>query len=144
MNTTTETAPDEQTRARKQIARLRQEIDICDNQIVDRLACRLAYVKAIGGIKSGANLAVHDPARETSQLSRLVHLARLNNIPPEQVIIPFMAIIHLSKQAQNGTKVEDKSPIVPKLCLIHKWRTCGIEVPESVVRVCPTCHSPLF
>src|SRR3972149_5061968 len=127
MNTSiAETVSDPQIQAHKQIAEFRQEIDICDAQIVDRLAYRLACVKAIGEIKCGANMAVHDPTRESSQFSRLVHLARLNNIPPEQVIIPFMAIVQLSRQAQNGARVEDKSPIVPKLCLIHKWRTCCI------------------
>ena len=142
--TTTEIAPDQQAQACKKITKLRAEIDICDAQIVDRLAYRLDCVKTIGEIKRSMNMTVHDPSRESSQLSRLVHLALDNNIPPEQVVVPFLTIIQMSRKAQNGAKVENKSPIMPKLCIVHGWRTCGIEIPESAVRVCPTCLMPLL
>lgn len=144
MSTTLEITTDQLTQAHEQIEEFRREIDVVDAKMVANIAKRLSLVRKIGEIKRNANLSVHDPARESSQFAHYVHLAKLNHVSPEQVVIPFMAIIHLSRQAQNGTKVIDNSPIVPKLCLLHGWRTCGIEVPESAIRVCPTCHTPLF
>lgn len=142
MNTTT--VPDQESQAHEQIERLRLAIDECDEGIVRHLAQRHALVKAIGEIKRNANLSVHDPARESSQFSRYVHIAKLNHVSPEQVIAPFRTIINLSKQAQYDTQMVNTEPIVPKFCLPCGWRTCGVEVPESDVRVCPACRSPLF
>lgn len=123
------------------IANERAHIDCLDCQIARLLCTRHIHVMAVGKIKAEHHICVHDPLRESRQLEALRAISKEHNVPESTVIFPFRAIINLSR-ARQGER--DGGPIVPKTCMIHHWRTAGIESPDgSGVRVCPACLMPL-
>lgn len=95
-HTEEELAQDEQT----QIAALRQQIDVMDEQIVRLISQRAEAAATIGQLKRGAELPVYEPRREEDVFS---NVRRLNPGPlgDAELIHVYERIIDVMRTLQR-------------------------------------------
>ena len=126
----------------EQIHAKRAEIDEIDRHIAELICKRFGLVKEIGAIKQEHHLAVHDPTRESQQMSVLSGIARQHNVPQSVIVFPFKMMMIMSRQAQGEKHAER---ITRRFCWSCEWRTCGLDDPNgSGFRICPRCNMPLL
>jgi chorismate mutase len=89
------------TDALADLARCRDEIERIDNEIVERLAKRLALGKRTGELKRLAGLPILDPTREAAVIRRVTAVARDAGLPPEPIREVFWQIVGMSRRAQD-------------------------------------------
>ena len=126
----------------RHIVEKREKIDAIDRQIAELICKRFKLVKDIGSIKHEHKLTIHDPSRESRQMSLLGGLAREHNVPHGVVVFPFKMVTIMSRQTQGEKRTEH---ITPRYCWSCEWRTCGLDDPGgSSFRICPRCSMPLL
>ena len=88
---------------------LRNEIDSCDNRILDILLERHALAQQLGSIKRERGLPIFDPVREQEIIDRLTEL-NARRIDPHTIGTVWREIFSASRQAQQPTKVAYLGP----------------------------------
>lgn len=74
-----------EAKAREALARLREEILACDEDLVRVVSRRCALVQEVGRLKRGLGLPVTDPSREASVVRRATEMARALGLDEELV-----------------------------------------------------------
>ncbi len=74
-----------EAKAREALARLREEILACDEDLVRVVSRRCALVQEVGRLKRGLGLPVTDPSREASVVRRAAEMARALGLDEELV-----------------------------------------------------------
>lgn len=90
----------EATSARRDLARLREEIERIDREIVTLVAGRVRLAREVGTAKRAAGLPTLDPAREAAVVRRAGALARDAGLVDEEMRALFWHLIGLSRRAQ--------------------------------------------
>ena len=90
--------------AATELARVRDEIEQIDREIIGLLARRLSLGKRTGALKRAAGLPILDPTREAAVIRRVTGAARDAGLPPEQVREVFWQIVGMSRRVQESTE----------------------------------------
>jgi chorismate mutase len=84
-----------------ELARLREQIEAADRELVRVIAERVRLARAVGRAKRAAGLPTLDPVREAAVLRRATETAREAGLTEEDVRDIFWHLIGLSRRAQN-------------------------------------------
>lgn len=76
------------------LAKLRNQIDDIDGQLVALIGQRFAVTRQVGKYKKEHNLQSVDPEREAKQFERLAALAKEHDVSPELVANVMRTIIN--------------------------------------------------
>lgn len=85
-----------------ELARLREDIEAIDRELVQLLARRVRLARAVGVAKRAAELPTLDPAREAAVVRRAAELARESGLSEDDVRCIFWHLIGISRRAQMG------------------------------------------
>ncbi|HWH50785.1 MAG TPA: chorismate mutase [Gemmatimonadaceae bacterium] len=88
--------------AATELARVRDEIEQIDREIIELLSRRLSLGKRTGALKRAAGLPILDPTREAAVIRRVTGAARDAGLPPEQVREVFWQIVGMSRRVQES------------------------------------------
>lgn len=83
-----------------ELARLREDIEALDQELVRLLARRVRLARAVGAAKRAADLPTLDPAREAAVVRRAAELARESGLCEDDVRRIFWHLIGISRRAQ--------------------------------------------
>ena len=83
-----------------ELARLRDDIEALDHELVSLLARRVSLAREVGAAKRAADLPTLDPAREAAVVRRAGELARENDLCEDEVRSIFWHLIGMSRRAQ--------------------------------------------
>lgn len=84
-----------------ELARLREQIEGLDRELVRLIAERVRLARAVGAAKRGAGIPTLDHAREAAVVRRAVALARDAQLPfDDEIRQIFWQLIGLSRRAQ--------------------------------------------
>ena len=87
--------------ARAELARLREEIERVDRDLVATIAERVELALRVSAAKEALGQPTLDPAREAAVVRRAGHLAREAGLDEEGVRALFWQLIGLSRLAQQ-------------------------------------------
>lgn len=82
------------------IRKLREEINVIDDQLFDLLFQRIEIVRKLAELKQGQDLAIRDPDRETEILERMSQKARQKGLNADFSEI-FRSIMRHSRKLQE-------------------------------------------
>ena len=90
----------------KELQKLRAQIDVADNQLLENLGKRMLVAEAIGQLKKEKNVAVLQSKRWNEILGKMVLEGEQHNLSEEFILKLFKAIhqesINHQKQILNG------------------------------------------
>jgi len=86
--------------AHAELARLREEIERVDREMIELIAKRVGLARAVGAAKRAVGLPTLDPAREAAVVRQVAVLAREAKLVDDDVRQIFWHIIGLSRRAQ--------------------------------------------
>lgn len=89
-----------------ELASCRDRIEAIDREIIGLLARRLTLGKRTGDLKRMAGLPILDPTREAAVIRRVTTEARDSGLPTEPIREVFWQIIGMSRQVQQGAKLD--------------------------------------
>jgi chorismate mutase/prephenate dehydratase len=86
----------------RDLAALREQIDVLDREIVRLLNERARLAIAVGHVKAIAGRPVHDPERETEVLRqvRLANAAAGALLPDDEIVELYVRIVALTRQLE--------------------------------------------
>lgn len=84
----------------EELARLRNEIEQVDHDLITLIAHRVELARQVGAVKRTAGLPALDPSREAAVIRRVGEVAREEGAPEEDVRYLFWHIIGMSRRAQ--------------------------------------------
>ncbi len=90
--------------AATELAKVRDEIEQIDREIIALLARRVTLGKQTGDLKRIAGLPILDPTREAAVIRRVAGAARDAGLPAEQVREVFWQIVGMSRRVQEDTE----------------------------------------
>ena len=93
------TTPQEAVR---ELARLREEIELVDRQIVDLVVHRARLAQEAGSAKRVATLPLLDPVREARVMETAAEAARQAGIPDAEVRQIFRLLIQIARISQDA------------------------------------------
>ena len=82
------------------LARLREEIEQVDRDVIKLIARRVDLARQVGAVKRAAGLPALDPGREAAVIRRVSEVAREEGAPEEDVRYLFWHIIGMSRRVQ--------------------------------------------
>ncbi len=85
---------------KKQIEKIRDDLDKIDDQIMVLITKRLTLAKKIGKLKKATGKNVFDPTRESLIIDRL-HKTYGNKIKKEEIELIYNSLYKISKKRQN-------------------------------------------
>ena len=85
---------------REDLAKLREEIETIDRDMIRLIARRVELARQVGAVKRGAGLPALDPGREAAVIRRVSEVAREEGAPEEDVRYLFWHIIGMSRRVQ--------------------------------------------
>ena len=83
-----------------ELARIREEIERIDREIVELIAERVALARQVGSIKQALGMPTLDPPREAAVVRRAGELAREAGVADEDVRYVFWHLVGLCRRAQ--------------------------------------------
>jgi chorismate mutase len=86
----------------QQLARLREEIELLDRQIVDLVVHRARLAEEAGEAKRVAGLPLLDPVREARVMETAAEAARQAGIPDAEVRQIFRLLITIARKQQEA------------------------------------------
>ncbi len=86
----------------RELARLREEIESVDRQIVDLVVHRANLAKVAGDAKRVAGLPLLDPVREARVMETAAESARQAGIPDNEVRQIFRLVIQIARITQEA------------------------------------------
>jgi chorismate mutase len=90
--------------ANADLARLREEIEVLDERLVDLIAERVRLARAAGAAKRAAGSPTMDPHREAEVVRHAAARARTADLDDECVRGIFWRIIELSRRVQQESR----------------------------------------
>lgn len=94
--------PDTAQDAVRELARLREEIETVDRQIIDLVVHRANLARIAGDAKRVAGLPLLDPVREARVMETAAESARQAGIPDSEVRQIFRLIIQIARITQEA------------------------------------------
>jgi chorismate mutase/prephenate dehydrogenase len=85
---------------RADLDRIRKELDLIDEKLIQLLARRLDVGLEAAAIKNALHMPIHDPEREATALAQAKKWARDARLPESEVDELMRRVISLSRNAQ--------------------------------------------
>ena len=96
-------------RVKKEIAKLRKEIDEIDKQLINLLSKRKEIVLKIGKIKKENKLRIEDKKREKDIIRRIETMSKKKNVDPTLAKKIIMLLIQNAKKIQSSISRRKRS-----------------------------------
>lgn len=96
------TPPTTPQEAVRELARLREEIELLDRHIIDLVVQRAKLAEEAGDAKRVAGLPLLDPVREARVMETAAEAARQAGIPDAEVRQIFRLLITIARKSQEA------------------------------------------